>query len=212
MPSSGSPAFFWPPREPSMQNTHIHKTNLLRKILNWKHCIQMDFFKDLFIYLMHMSTSPLLPSDTPEEGVRPHYRWSGRTVSALNRWAISPAPYPDVLFQKLKMGWRDSSAVKSSSRGPEFKSQQPPRGSKLSVMGSHVMPSSGVSIWRQLQCVCERERENGSRHHCPPPPPHHHHHRGPCHRVKKRDSDASGIYSTSEPHTPTLMNVFEKKN
>jgi hypothetical protein len=51
-----------------------------------------------------MST-PLLSSDTPEEGTRPHYRWlwatmrlleielrtSGRAVGALNLWAISPA-------------------------------------------------------------------------------------------------------------------------
>jgi hypothetical protein len=31
-------------------------------------------FKDLFIYFMYMST-PLLSSDTPEEGVRSHYQW-----------------------------------------------------------------------------------------------------------------------------------------
>jgi hypothetical protein len=44
--------------------------------------------------------------DTPEEGIRSHYRWlwatmwllgiefrtSGRTVSTLNQWAISPGP------------------------------------------------------------------------------------------------------------------------
>jgi hypothetical protein len=30
--------------------------------------------KDVFIYFMHMSTPPLLSSDTPEEGIRPHYR------------------------------------------------------------------------------------------------------------------------------------------
>jgi len=53
---------------------------------------------------MYMSTL-VLSSDTPEEGIRSHYRWlwttmwllgfelrtSGRAVSALNRWAISPA-------------------------------------------------------------------------------------------------------------------------
>jgi hypothetical protein len=53
---------------------------------------------------MFMST-PLLPSDTPEEGIRSHFRWlwatmwllgielrtSGRAVGALNHWAISPA-------------------------------------------------------------------------------------------------------------------------
>ena len=52
-----------------------------------------------------MSTPPLLSSDIPEENIRPHYRWlwvtmwllgcelrtSGKSVGALNRWAISPA-------------------------------------------------------------------------------------------------------------------------
>ena len=52
-----------------------------------------------------MSTPPLLPSDTPEEGIRTCYRWlwatmlllgielrtSWRAVSALTLWAISPA-------------------------------------------------------------------------------------------------------------------------
>ena len=32
------------------------------------------FFKDLFIYFMHMST-PLLSSGTPEEVIGSHYRW-----------------------------------------------------------------------------------------------------------------------------------------
>ena len=54
---------------------------------------------------MHMSIPPLLSSDTPEEGIRPHqmvvshlmwllgieFGTSGRAVSALNHWAISPA-------------------------------------------------------------------------------------------------------------------------
>jgi hypothetical protein len=48
-------------------------------------------------------------------------------------------------------GWRDGSAVKSidcSSRGPEFKSQQPHGGSQPSVMGSDAL------FWgRQLQCT-----------------------------------------------------------
>jgi hypothetical protein len=41
--------------------------------------------------------------------------------------------------KKYTAGWRDGSAVKSidsSSRGPEFKSQQPHGGSQPSVMGS----------------------------------------------------------------------------
>ena len=54
---------------------------------------------------MHMSTLPLISSDAPEEGIRPHYRWlwattwllgielrtSERAVGALNCWVISPA-------------------------------------------------------------------------------------------------------------------------
>jgi hypothetical protein len=57
-----------------------------------------------------MST-PLLSPDTPEAGIRPHYRWlwatmlflgielriSGRAVGALNCWAISPAPLNTLL-------------------------------------------------------------------------------------------------------------------
>ena len=65
----------------------------------------IKFFKELFIYCMYVSTLEL-SSDTPEEGIiRPHYRWlwatmwllglelraSGRAVSPLNCWAISPA-------------------------------------------------------------------------------------------------------------------------
>ena len=63
------------------------------------------FSKDLLIYVMHMSTPPLLSLDTPEEGIGSHYRWlwdtmwllgielktSRRIVSVLNCWAISPA-------------------------------------------------------------------------------------------------------------------------
>jgi hypothetical protein len=56
--------------------------------------------------LLLLISTLLLSSDTPEEGIRSHYRWlwatmwllgielrtSARAVSALNRWAISPAP------------------------------------------------------------------------------------------------------------------------
>jgi len=59
------------------------------------------FFKIYFIYM-----STLWLSDRPEKGIGSHYRWlcatmwllgikfgtSGRAVSALNCWAISPAP------------------------------------------------------------------------------------------------------------------------
>jgi hypothetical protein len=70
------------------------------------------FLKDLFIYFMHMSIPPLLSSYTPEESIRPHYRWlwatrwllgielrtSGRAVDALNHCAISPALFEFILF------------------------------------------------------------------------------------------------------------------
>jgi len=54
---------------------------------------------------------------------------------------------------KIKMGWRDGSAVKStdcSSRGPEFNSQQPHDCSQSSVMGSDAL---FCCAWRQLQCT-----------------------------------------------------------
>jgi len=44
--------------------------------------------------------------------------------------------------KKEEWGWRDGSAVKStdcSSRGPEFKSQQPHGGSQPSVMRSDAL-------------------------------------------------------------------------
>ena len=63
------------------------------------------------IYFMYVSTLSL-SSDTSEENIRSHYRWlwaimwllgielrtSGRAVSALNLWAISPAP-KDAFFK-----------------------------------------------------------------------------------------------------------------
>jgi hypothetical protein len=45
-------------------------------------------------------------------------------------------------LKRTPMGWRDGSVVKStdySSRGPEFKSQQPHGSSQSSVMGSDVL-------------------------------------------------------------------------
>jgi hypothetical protein len=41
--------------------------------------LSFSFFN---IYFMYMSTS-LLSSDTPEEGVRSHYRWLGATMRVL---------------------------------------------------------------------------------------------------------------------------------
>ena len=51
-----------------------------------------------------------------------------------------------MLFKSEKEGWRDGSAVKSTdcaSRGPEFKSKQPPGVSQPSIMRSDAL--SGVS-------------------------------------------------------------------
>jgi hypothetical protein len=63
---------------------------------------------------MYVSTLSL-SSDTPEEGIRSHYRWlwatmwllgielrmSGRAVSAFNLWAISPAPVVVFVFHSF---------------------------------------------------------------------------------------------------------------
>jgi hypothetical protein len=71
------------------------------RIRAFAQCFLFLFLGVCFIYL---STLPL-SSDTPEECIRSHYRWlwatmvagnwtqdlSGRAVSALNCWAISPA-------------------------------------------------------------------------------------------------------------------------
>jgi hypothetical protein len=46
------------------------------------------------------------------------------------------------VVKRINKGWRDGSAVKStdcSSKGPEFKSQQPYGGSQLSVMKSEAL-------------------------------------------------------------------------
>ena len=50
-------------------------------------------------------------------------------------------------------GWRDGSVVKNtdcSSKGPEFKSQQPHGGSQPSIMRSDTL---FWCVWRQLQCT-----------------------------------------------------------
>ena len=65
------------------------------------------YFYFLMTYLFHVYECPIcMYTYTPEEGIGSHYRWlwatmwllrielrsSGRTVRALNRWALSPAP------------------------------------------------------------------------------------------------------------------------
>ena len=47
---------------------------------------ESHFFKKyLFVYFMCMST-PLLSSDTPEEGIRSHYRWLWATNVVAGNW------------------------------------------------------------------------------------------------------------------------------
>jgi len=67
-----------------------------------------------------------------------HYRVGGVSKETLaKRVKMSVLPK-----EKTDEGWGDGSAVKStgcSSRGPEFKSQQPHGGSQPSVMGSDAL-------------------------------------------------------------------------
>jgi len=72
----------------------------------------------LKIYLSYISTPPL-PSDTSEEGISSHNKWlwapiwwlgfelrtSGRAVSALNHWAISPALEANLKYQDQCEKW-----------------------------------------------------------------------------------------------------------
>jgi len=97
-------------------------------------------------------------------GIKP--RFSGR---ALNHLSISPAPSKNNLKMELQRkpylslkekqsGWRDGLVVKStvcSSRGPEFKSQQPHGGSQPPVMGSDA--PSGVSEDRDSVLIYIKE-------------------------------------------------------
>jgi len=69
-------------------------------------------------------------------GVKP--RFSAGAAEAHDHGAISPASIKYIYI----WGWRDGSVVRStdcSSRGPEFKSQQPHGGSQPSVMGSDAL-------------------------------------------------------------------------
>ena len=82
--------------------------------------------------------------------------------SAVHCHAISPVLQPilkeetwiqNILIFKTIKGWWDGSAVKStdcSSKGPEFKSQQPHGGLQPSIMRSDTL---FWCIWRQLQCT-----------------------------------------------------------
>jgi len=77
---------------------------------NTVHILTILFFF-LKIYFMY-ECSICMYTCVPEEGIRSHYRWlwatmwllgielrtSVRAASSLNRWAISPAPSPNLLF------------------------------------------------------------------------------------------------------------------
>jgi hypothetical protein len=72
------------------------------------------------------------------------YKVSSRTARAIQRNPVSKNQNQNKTKQKnIKIrGWRDGSAVKStdcSSRGSEFKSQQPHGGSQPSVMKSDAL-------------------------------------------------------------------------
>ena len=71
----------------------------------WFYPYSCSFLFIVFIYLFMYVSILSLSTDTPEMGIGSHYRWlwatmwllgfelrtSGRSVSALNHWAISPA-------------------------------------------------------------------------------------------------------------------------
>jgi hypothetical protein len=63
-----------------------------------------------------------------------------RTSRSSNHLQMTPVVKNNL--KRWPLGWRDGSAVKSidcSSRGPEFKSQQPHGGSQPSVMRSDAL-------------------------------------------------------------------------
>jgi len=76
---------------------------------------------------------------------RKNCRWKWRSWGVENGW--------NGKMKRISLGWRDGSVVKStncSSRGPEFKSQQPHGGSQPSVIRSDALL---WCVWRQLQCT-----------------------------------------------------------
>jgi hypothetical protein len=64
-----------------------------------------------------------------------------------------------LLLRDFRGGWRDGSAVKStdcSSKGPEFKSQQPHGDSQSSIL--ELMPSFGTHIHTINQSLKKEEK------------------------------------------------------
>jgi hypothetical protein len=93
----------------------------------------------------------------PNMGVRSQTQSSGRAVNTLNCWAIRPHFFffLEILIS-LKLTMRAGEmaqwvrAPDCSSKGPEFKSQQPHGGSQPSVTKSDAL---FWCVWRQLQCT-----------------------------------------------------------
>jgi hypothetical protein len=56
----------------------------------------------------------------------------------------------DSNIREKSLAWRDGSVVKSSSRGPEFNSQQPHGGSQPSVIGFDAL---FWCVFRQLKFI-----------------------------------------------------------
>ena len=78
-----------------------------------------SFFKKKIIYLLCIQYSVCMYACRPEESTRSHYRWLwatmwllgielrtfGRAGNALNFWAISPAPKPDLCMSATSTGF-----------------------------------------------------------------------------------------------------------
>ena len=92
--------------QPWVLGTQVRFSTNADRLLTVKPCLQTIYF--LFFIFIYVSILLLsLSSDTPEEGIKSHYRWLQATrtsegaVSALNHWSISPAPSPDFYGSKL---------------------------------------------------------------------------------------------------------------
>jgi hypothetical protein len=90
--------------------SHVGFFSVRSDVCVWGFCLLRSFYsvsRFFFkVYLFMYRSTLSLSSDIPEEDIWFHYRWlwatmkflgielrtSGRAVSALNRWTISPAP------------------------------------------------------------------------------------------------------------------------
>jgi hypothetical protein len=94
------------------------KSSTRTSALNCEPTLQLLYSLDLFFKKILCMSTLSLSWDTPEEGIRSHYRlwatmwWlgiglrtSGRTISALNHQAIFPAPWILFLLQIIFKGF-----------------------------------------------------------------------------------------------------------